>query len=196
MRRLAAFVTPCWLLACGPDDVVIAHVAAGDAGYSDVAEERPAGAWCKSNADCAPNEFCEKVTCGSQSGGCQLRPIFCEGDRQPVCGCDGVTYWNECLRKRNGANRGANEECKIGVKCRTPNAAECLVPNAYCARIVPANQPCPPDLEGACWVLPDICPPPVPGEPTFLECGGANSCRHACDAIRTGFPHIGVHCAP
>ena len=173
------------LVGCGSEDIVVADVAPRDAG-PDI-EQDVSGSLCRSNGDCAPNEYCERATCGSPGGGCQLRPIFCPTDRDTVCGCDGVTYWNDCLRQQRGANFAAPGECKVAAKCRL--SVECPGPAADCARIVPGDQPCPPDLIGSCWVLPDICPPPSAEGPMLRECGPPNACRTPCDAIRSGAPH-------
>jgi hypothetical protein len=187
-----------WLAGCGSEDIVVANIAPSDADADtsdvpDVKQDVP-GPTCRSNGDCEPNEYCERPECVAPKGGCQLRPIFCSPDRNVVCGCDGVTYWNDCLRRQRGATLAALGECKVPAKCRFGN--ECPGPAASCARIVPGGQPCPPDLLGFCWVLPEVCPPPDLGEPTVLECGPANTCRTPCDAIRSGAPHRAEMCVP
>jgi hypothetical protein len=60
---------------------------------------------------------------------------------------------------------------------------------------LPPGAMCPPDLSGACWVLPDTCPAPgMPGPPMppFHDCAmpmGVGTCVNACEAIRSGRPH-------
>jgi hypothetical protein len=39
------------------------------------------------------------------SGTCEEEPIMCEAIFQPVCGCDGKTYDNDCVRKAEGVQR-------------------------------------------------------------------------------------------
>ena len=194
MTRLALVALSLLLFGCGPEDIVVAQVDVADGGSSDAADAPPSGTKCKLNGDCGPNEFCARPTCASPDGQCQLRPLICDVEPHPVCGCDRVTYWNDCVRQQRGANLASLGECQVGAKCRA--ASECPGPRPSCARIVPGDQSCPPDLEGSCWALPDACPPIGPGEPTFQECGGANACRLICDAIRSGLPHRAVPCMP
>jgi hypothetical protein len=49
---------------------------------------------------CDPEYFCDWTpnSCGSadQTGECRLRPDFCPDIFDPVCGCNNMTYSNEC----------------------------------------------------------------------------------------------------
>ena len=40
---------------------------------------------------------------------------MCEEAPQPVCGCDGITYWNDCLRRAAGITAKRFGECDPGV---------------------------------------------------------------------------------
>jgi hypothetical protein len=64
------------------------------------------------DAWCGPNEFCQKPTgaCFKPdiSGKCALKPEVCILRKGvfyiPACGCDGVTYRNNCERMKAGVS--------------------------------------------------------------------------------------------
>ncbi|MCA9634305.1 MAG: hypothetical protein KC766_41955, partial [Myxococcales bacterium] len=67
---------------------------------------------CKINADCKDAAlYCKKDQCGDATGSCEKRSEGCTQQRDTVCGCDGVTYWNSCLAGRRGMNVAAKGEC-------------------------------------------------------------------------------------
>lgn len=78
---------------------------------------------CKTNVDCPENQFCEFAagTCGDAGAGkCTERGEVCPQIFQPICGCDGETYPNDCLR------------CSAGVSLRSEG--ECPAPQAAALR--------------------------------------------------------------
>jgi hypothetical protein len=161
---------------------------------------------CNADADCATGEFCEcRVgSCAKTAGVCVPRPAACPDVVAPVCGCDGVTYANDCLREQAGACKLHVGPCSATGGCfdamaRTCTGASCSpasgcpLPNQFCS---PACASPPPT--GRCFdtllrrctaetcdpshpcTLPNAfcvatCPPPTPSGRCFVTVDDACS---------------------
>ncbi|HKQ70545.1 MAG TPA: hypothetical protein VJT73_14455 [Polyangiaceae bacterium] len=164
---------------------------ATDAAQATDAMETDAGGGpsCKNNGECPPNAFCAKPSCGLPFGRCQLRPAICDSNAQPTCGCDGVTYWNDCLRRRSGVAASVPDECTTGAApCSDPNGSDCPVAGAACARLLPLGGTCSQNVVGACWMLPTVCPDRPPPE-FWISCRDGRLCEDTCRAIRSCEAH-------
>ncbi len=63
---------------------------------------------------CAEGLFCDLIRpCGGDDSGgvCRRFPEVCPALEDPVCGCDGVTYSNECQAARAGVSVLSSGEC-------------------------------------------------------------------------------------
>lgn len=102
-------------------------------------------------ATCGASEWCdypEGAFCGAADAGgaCRPRPDACPDIWAPVCGCNGVTYSNECDAQSAGQDVASPGECTTGTDCRTtgctpdstcsacaPGEWVCLAPDVVCA---------------------------------------------------------------
>jgi hypothetical protein len=109
---------------------------------------------CESDADCDAAQWCAK-----RAGDCdgvglcieRRRDLGCILVLDPVCGCDGKTYGNECeafVAQANVRHRGACEQaCDVSTPCG--DGELCELPNGICASDLDA---------GVCVDVPEVCP--------------------------------------
>lgn len=154
---------------------------------------------CEEDADCGNYAFCGKTECSAALGACEARPVVDDLEADPVCGCDGVTYWNDNVRRQAGVAASTPGECSTNAKpCDA--GLDCGVFGGYCARILPPGQACNPTSyprpPGTCWAIPFNCQ--GLGENTlFLLCNGPDMpapecCANTCLAIKSELPHVRI----
>lgn len=183
-------------VGCSVTDVVVAQEAPGqdaDVDAADAAEASMPG--CATTKDCGPGAYCSKGSCDAPTGTCVVRPLDCkDGGESQECGCDGVEYWNDCLRRRDGAESYVPGFCQDHfAPCGDPHDPPCPDFDAVCGR-VEFGGAC--DMRGTCWVLPDTCPADG-GALHFVPCSDPPmmpmqpaTCVDLCTAVRSQQPSV------
>lgn len=170
--------------ACTEEVIVLARVPGEKDEMGEKSKQR-----CSTNADCRPGSFCERE-CDEPAGACIPFPVSCaKEEERPVCGCNGVTYFNDCLRKADGVPRAQAEECS-GPPYDCASANEPCPDGAVCARLFGfgLEKGACSTTEGRCWRLPALCPTDERGD-RWDECEGSEKslrCVDTCMAIRSG----------
>ncbi|HEY5372558.1 MAG TPA: hypothetical protein VIK01_02685 [Polyangiaceae bacterium] len=207
MKRSIGLIFLFGAASCAPEQIVAATSvgggadtagmsgAAGANGGADAGGGMDGGIsapTCAANSDCALGELCEKPNCTAAAGTCIAQPQFCNAAPGPVCGCNGITYFNDCLRQANLIAAATSGACSAeGVQCGGFDRQQCPG-ESYCGRLLPlgpmGNQ-CPPDAPGNCWVLPAVCDSVPAGGDRWSACAGGANCLDICAAIRTEQPY-------
>jgi hypothetical protein len=131
------------------DNQCLAARAGISVAYAGVCETLPTS--CAESIDCDTGEYCSRNEgeCGSE-GTCARKPQYCIVNHDPVCGCDGKTYINECLANTAGISILHKGEC-AGSPLTCTNNRDCGF-DYFCSKI---EGEC--SAEGKCTARPQIC---------------------------------------
>ncbi|UCE13464.1 MAG: hypothetical protein JSV04_14935 [Candidatus Heimdallarchaeota archaeon] len=162
-----------WDPVCGCDGKTYGNACEAAAAGMNVAYTGECKPSCSTNTDCNTDEYCGKEPGDCEGTGiCEPKPTGCFDVWDPVCGCDGMTYSNDCYAAMAGVNVYHTGACT--PTCTTN--ADCSS-TEYCAK-----EPGDCDGTGICEPKPEICPTiwdPVCG------CDG-KTYGNACEASSIG----------
>ncbi|GJM26170.1 MAG: hypothetical protein DHS20C16_25850 [Phycisphaerae bacterium] len=97
---------------CGCDGQTYSNACEAGVAGVNVQHDGPCATPCVNDNDCVALEYCKKPPSDCESiGECAYSPGLCPQVYDPVCGCDGETYGNECLASVAGANVEHEGEC-------------------------------------------------------------------------------------
>ncbi|MFT3837466.1 MAG: Kazal-type serine protease inhibitor domain-containing protein [Myxococcaceae bacterium] len=142
----------------------------GDGGVGDTCGGF-AGTTCSSANVCIWND----KSCGATdgSGTCQPRPSGCPSTYQPVCGCDGQVYPNECVANQAGV------DVSVSNNCTPPNGyfscgwAFCAEASSYCTKTLGGAAGNPGSY--SCDPFPSTC-----GTSPSCQCLSGQTCGGMC----------------
>ena len=146
---------------------------------------------CTGDHDCtASDQYCKKEACNAATGHCTARTDACTGydaTFNPVCGCDGMTYYNPCVAEREGVNVRTAGECSSNgtVRCSRDEGGDSCEPERRLARCYRQRNTCsnPSPAMGVCWVLPDECPEEPEAQRYCPGTSGDTECIGLCEVL-------------
>ncbi|MBX3208581.1 MAG: hypothetical protein KF764_26345 [Labilithrix sp.] len=169
-----------------------------DPGPTDAgADAKPdAGADCEWSEDgdsCGPGMYCATKSCGK--GTCAPIGAIETSARKPVCGCDGITYWNDSVAAKHGMSVAKATACgnNESVSC---NEGDPCPAGVSCNRRVGSGAGCAlGEQDGTCWRMPATCPP-VASDSKARSCASAK-CSDECPLIKAEAPwYVAAVCSP
>lgn len=139
------------------------------------------GACTVGGKECENDEYCAASDATCTKGVCVQVPLGETNDLSPVCGCNGITYWNPSTAARAGVATKGTGACTTGAKsCGGIAGLPCPAPtfcNYEASDVVACNVS---DFAGVCWGMPPFCPLPGLGSRVC----GTGKCTRPCEAIR------------
>jgi len=140
--------------------------------------------WSQDGKPCPDGEYCDAPGCGA--GNCVPIGTTEDTNKAPVCGCDGVDYWNGATAAQHGMAVAAAGQCAQPKFCGGLAQIACPSSQQFCDYGLPNKAACNgSDAGGSCWGLPKSCAQIGFGG-TFRLCFAAPNepCHYECEAIK------------
>lgn len=142
---------------------------------------QPACSW--GGPACPSGEYCNAPGCGA--GTCTAIPAE-TSSKNPVCGCDDVTYWNSAVAAHASMSTKSSGACAAPAKMCGGIAGLACPTGALCNYQLNGSALCAvSDRAGTCWFLPAACPSGPGFGPNTRACS-ENSCTADCALIKAG----------
>jgi hypothetical protein len=156
-------------LVCGCDGKTypypcIAHAQAVNVASHGACPLPDAGAACAGDAECGNGFYCKKATCTAATGVCTAEPdsMACYSQLESsdggvsVCGCDHLTYSNDCEAASYGINVDFPGPCPPLPSGSCTSQADCGG-DSYAALVFCMPSACG-QPGGRCTSIPGVCP--------------------------------------
>ena len=147
---------------CGCDGITYDNDCVRQAARVSKASDGPCPATCGGIAGTAcsqEDEFCEYEagTCGfaDASGTCVHVSVVCPFNFVPVCGCDGTTYNNDCLRQAARVSKERDGACTTATTCGGIAGTICTEEDEFCDYDAGSCEFA--DASGECVPIPENC---------------------------------------
>lgn len=158
----------------------------GAGGGSTVTSGSGPSVACVAGDSCGAGFACFNPGCGAQGSTGVCKPVGAVATAEPVCGCDGVTYWNSRLAAASSQPILAEAACTTllmakrcsgeGAACNKGQGEVCAFPQLVCSNVAADA--------GTCWAMPPKCDGTTT---TARRCeGGNNGCENLCEMIKSG----------
>jgi hypothetical protein len=158
--------------------------AAGGAAGSGGNATQPC-TWSPAGDICPSGSYCNPTGLDCLAGFCAPINEHETNEQAPVCGCDGVIYWNVSVAAARGMPVRSSGECTSAQQAFCGGLANLPCPNPgeqSCDYRTQEPTGCDDDVLGRCWALPVECPGTAV---TMRPCDpNQDQCDTHCQAIR------------
>jgi len=128
---------------------------------------------------CGSGAYCRARGCGA--GECKPASVANDGAKSPVCGCDGVDYWNATTAATLGMAVASTGTCAVDTTCGGFGGTQCPAGRTCTYQYADASACNLSDASGVCWGMPATCDSGA----GFRVCGSL-SCTGECTARKSG----------